>query len=59
MYYFAFRNGDPAPIYSGDTLEELRSRYIGEYIRVGDEPHDTEQVIDIWTEEQMREFMEG
>lgn len=59
-YYFAFANGDPQPFVVEDdsVMELIRARYIGTWVRTGDEDHDFDRVIDIWTEDQVRKYFD-
>lgn len=58
-YYFAFRSSDPIPsTFREDeaTLEEMRKRFVGQWIQTGDEPHDCERISDIWTKAQVEAY---
>lgn len=58
-YYFAFAYADPTRSSfkeSEISIEEMRKRFIGEWIRTGDEPHDIERVTDIWTSAQAKAY---
>lgn len=58
-YYFAFAYSDPMRSSFEESeigIEEMRNRFIGEWIQTGDEPHDTERVADIWTYEQAHAY---
>lgn len=61
MFYFAFSSADPIPSYIGEnktTIEEMRKRFIGTFVRTGDEDHDFDRVADIWTESQVKAYFE-
>jgi hypothetical protein len=58
-YYFAFRGSDPIPSKFSEnemTLEDMRKRFVGQWIQTGDEPHDCERINDIWTKAQVEAY---
>ena len=62
MYYFKMRGDDPIRSkYSENdyTIEEMKREHVGKFIRVGDEPHDVEQIIGIMTEAEAEEYFNG
>lgn len=58
-YYFVFTNDDPmqtAYKESEISIEEIKKRFVGDFIQTGDEPHDISRVSDIWTEKQVKAY---
>lgn len=58
-YYFAFASADPTRSSFKETeisVEEMRSQFVGKWIKTGDEPHDIECVTDIWTTAQVKAY---
>jgi hypothetical protein len=55
MYYFKMRGDDTIRSKYSEkdyTVDEMKKEFVGKFIRVGDEPHDVEQIIGIMTEEE-------
>ena len=54
-YYFALASADPVRIYTNEnaSIEELRSQYVGSWVRIGEEDHDIDRVIDILTDKEV------
>ena len=60
-YYFAFANDDPLKTAFNEneiTVDEMRERFVGSWVRVGDDEHDVNQVSDIWTSDQAKKYFE-
>lgn len=58
-YYFAFFNDDPMRTTYAEneiSIEEMRKRFVGDFVTIGDEPHDISRIADIWTEEQAKAY---
>jgi len=58
-YYFAFADDDAMRSTFTEeeiSIEEMRERFVGSFIRVGDEEYDVSRVSDIWTEEQAKAY---
>lgn len=54
MLYFKMRNGDPIRTKYTEAygIENVEKAYVGKFLRVGDEPHDIDQIVGIMTQEQ-------
>jgi hypothetical protein len=58
-YYFAFANDDPMRTAYNEaemSIEEMRKKFVGEFIQTGDEAHDISRVVDIWTQAQANAY---
>lgn len=51
-FYFVLRGDDPMPTSYAEhehDINALKEKFIGTWIKTGDEDHDEAQIIDIWT----------
>lgn len=58
-YYFAFANGDPMRTSFKEneiSIEEMRKRFVGTWVQMGEEEYDADRVNDIWTTEQANAY---